>query len=175
MLMGMLDAGGVPLVVDGVRAADEDNPRGYHELERVKALDKPGDKSWLADAQGQGVSRSSRSSSPICRRSTTTRSSFCDDACPRSWPRRRRCWSIVVRQRGDVNDEDMAGMFAAHIVKTEALLESRDNYDVLYVGHRKTLEKPAATARAINEFLGGHLDEEAMAKVVDQTLYRNRT
>ena len=55
MLMGMLDAGGVPLMADGLRAADEDNPKGYHELERVKSLDKPGDKSWVAEAQGKGL------------------------------------------------------------------------------------------------------------------------
>ena len=36
MMMGMLEAGGLELVVDGIRAADEDNPRGYYEFERVK-------------------------------------------------------------------------------------------------------------------------------------------
>ena len=55
MLMSMLSAGGVPLVVDGVRTADEDNPKGYYELERVKALDKPGDKTWLSETRGKAI------------------------------------------------------------------------------------------------------------------------
>ena len=38
MLMKMLEAGGVPIVTDGLRTADEDNPKGYYELERVKNL-----------------------------------------------------------------------------------------------------------------------------------------
>lgn len=33
MMMRMLEAGGVPIVADGVRAADVSNPRGYFELE----------------------------------------------------------------------------------------------------------------------------------------------
>ena len=55
MMMGMLEAGGLELVVDGIRAADEDNPRGYYELERVKDLAKAEDKSWLITLQGKGV------------------------------------------------------------------------------------------------------------------------
>src|SRR4051812_1120245 len=55
MAMRMLDAGGVPVVVDGVRTADEDNPNGYYELESVKGLDKPGDTAWLRDARGKAV------------------------------------------------------------------------------------------------------------------------
>ena len=52
--MKMLEAGGVPLVVDNLRQADIDNPNGYYELESVKALDK-GDVGWLVDAQGSAV------------------------------------------------------------------------------------------------------------------------
>ena len=55
MMMGMLEAGGLELVVDGIRAADEDNPWGYYELERVKDLAKAEDKSWLVTLQGKGV------------------------------------------------------------------------------------------------------------------------
>ena len=44
MAMRMLQAGGMPLVVDGVRAADEDNPVGYFEVERVKDLGREPDR-----------------------------------------------------------------------------------------------------------------------------------
>ena len=55
MLMAMLEAGGLALVIDGIRTADEDNPKGYYELERVKALDKTGDTSWVAGAHRKGL------------------------------------------------------------------------------------------------------------------------
>ena len=55
MCMKMLEAGGVDVVQDGIRSADEDNPKGYFEHERVKDLDKGGDKSWVKNARGQAI------------------------------------------------------------------------------------------------------------------------
>ncbi len=55
MAMRMLAAGGVPLVMDGRRAADEDNPNGYFEDERVKNLVQSPDKRWLQDARGKAI------------------------------------------------------------------------------------------------------------------------
>ncbi len=36
MMMSALKAGGMPLVVDEIRQADANNPKGYNEFERVK-------------------------------------------------------------------------------------------------------------------------------------------
>jgi hypothetical protein len=55
MMMQMLEAGGMQLLTDGVRQADEQNPKGYYELEAVKGLDKGEDTPWLADARGKAV------------------------------------------------------------------------------------------------------------------------
>ncbi len=55
MMMQMLDAGGIDLVTDGLRAADESNPLGYMEYERVKDLEDAEDKAWLHDARGRAV------------------------------------------------------------------------------------------------------------------------
>ena len=54
MMMKMLEAGGLPPLTDNLRTADEDNPKGYYEFERVKQLPK-GDVAWLPDAQGKVV------------------------------------------------------------------------------------------------------------------------
>ena len=54
MMMKMLEAGGLSPLIDGEREADEDNPKGYYEFERVKQLPK-GDYGWLEDAQGRVV------------------------------------------------------------------------------------------------------------------------
>ena len=77
-------------------------------------------------------------------------------------------------EAGDAGDDELAGMFAAHLTKVEGLLSSRDNCDVLYVDHRDAVGDPSAVAEAINQFLGGHLDAGAMTAVVDPDLYRNR-
>ena len=51
--MQMIVAGGIPALTDGQRTADDDNPRGYYEFERVKSL--RADKAWLDLAQGKVV------------------------------------------------------------------------------------------------------------------------
>ena len=55
MMMKMLEAGGIPVWLDGVRTADNQNPKGYYELERVKELDKGLDKSWVREGRGRAV------------------------------------------------------------------------------------------------------------------------
>ena len=53
MLMQMLAAGGMDILSDGLREADEDNPRGYLEFEPVKNL--LNDSKWLFEARGKAV------------------------------------------------------------------------------------------------------------------------
>ena len=53
MMMQMLEAGGVLVYTDNVRRADEDNQRGYFELEAVKRTKD--DKAWLREASGKAV------------------------------------------------------------------------------------------------------------------------
>ena len=52
-MMQMLEAGGVPALTDHVRARDDDNPRGYFELEAVKRTKR--DSAWLEVASGRAV------------------------------------------------------------------------------------------------------------------------
>jgi hypothetical protein len=53
LMMQMLAAGGLPVLSDGERKADTDNPRGYFEWERIKQLPKePG---VVAEAEGKVV------------------------------------------------------------------------------------------------------------------------
>ena len=64
MIMQMLAAGGLPVLSDGVREADEDNPRGYLEFEPVKKLFS--NSAWFKDAKGKAVKIVARCC-PRCR------------------------------------------------------------------------------------------------------------
>src|SRR2546425_6296272 len=55
MMMKMLDEGGLEPMTDGLRKSDEDNPKGYYEVELVKGLKKQQDKSWLEATQGKAI------------------------------------------------------------------------------------------------------------------------
>ena len=173
MLMGMIEAGGLETVVDGVRTADDDNPQGYHELERVKDLDKGGDTAWLAGARGKVVKIIS----------------FLLQHLPPGQHYkivfvRRDLQEVLVSQRkmlerrgtagGDAGDAEMEKMFEDHLRRVERLLVRRRDCEVLYVEHRRALTHPHDVAADVNRFLGGRLDADRMTGVVDDTLYRNR-
>ena len=54
MMMKILAEGGLSVVSDQSRTADEDNPNGYFELELVKQMSE-GNIDWLADAGGKAI------------------------------------------------------------------------------------------------------------------------
>ena len=51
---------------------------------------------------------------------------------------------------------------------------SRD-VQILSVDYAAAMANPSAVAARVNAFLGGELDEPAMAAVVDPSLYRERS
>jgi tetratricopeptide (TPR) repeat protein len=53
MIVQMLNAGGMPVLTDGQRTADDDNPLGYFEFEPVKQLYRNTD--WIGQAAGKAV------------------------------------------------------------------------------------------------------------------------
>ena len=53
------------------------------------------------------------------------------------------------------------------------LLERKDLI-AMTVNYADAISDPQSTAQRVNEFLGGQLDEQAMAAVIDRSLYRER-
>jgi len=172
MMMKVLEAGGLPVLIDGLRSADKDNPEGYYEYERVKELDK-GDTAWVGDAQGKVVKVISALLEYL----------------PPDYPYRvifmnRNIEEVLNSQRkmlthrGEnvdaVNDAEMADLFAKHLVKVKSWLRAQPNFSVLEVDYNAMLQSPDRYIGMINQFIDNALDEPAMAEVINPDLYRNR-
>ncbi|HXF63978.1 MAG TPA: sulfotransferase [Caldilineaceae bacterium] len=172
MMMKVLEAGGLPVVSDGLRTADTDNPEGYYEFERVKALDK-GDTEWVADARGKVVKVISALLEYLPA-GHQYRVIFMHRQIEEVLRSQRK----MLERRGEnpdsVNDAEMAALFAKHLDKVQSWLRSQPNFVVLDVDYNQMLADPLPHIQAINRFLGGTLDEARMASVVNPDLYRNR-
>lgn len=173
MLMGMLAAGGLSLVTDGLRQADDDNPLGYYEYDPVKHLENAPDRSWVASAHGKGVKVISHLLAYLPDRHHY-KIIFVRRDLREVLASQRKMLERCGEPAGAASDEEMARLFERHLKKVEAALVRRPNCDVLYVNHADALRSPRQVAEAINRFLGGSLDETKMAAVVDGQLYRNR-
>lgn len=172
MMMTILEQGGLAVLTDQIRAADEDNPKGYFEFERVKELDK-GDQDWLADAQGKVVKVISALLEHLPP-GHNYRVIFMERQMDEVLASQRK----MLARRGEptdrVDDQEMAKLFAKHLEKVRAWLASQPNFEVLYVDYNQMLANPLPYVRQVNQFLGNALDETAMRRAVDPALYRNR-
>lgn len=174
MLMGMLAAGGMETLADGVRAPDDENPRGYFELERVKQLQTGVDTAWLRNARGKCVKVISYFLKHLPS-GERYRIVFVRRNLAEVLASQRRMLERRGESGGDpAEDRRLAGAFAAHLSKVERAVAARDDCKVLYVEHRAAIESPRAVAERVNRFLGGRLNVERMAEAVDPRLYRQR-
>ncbi|HEM60736.1 MAG TPA: sulfotransferase family protein [Chloroflexi bacterium] len=171
LMMSMLRSGGMELLVDGIRTADEDNPKGYFEFERVKQIED--DQAWLEDARGRAVKMIAellKYLPPTYRYKVI----FMRRAMEEVLASQRE----MLARRGEptdrISDEDMARMFAAHLKKVQEWISQQPNMDILYVSYNDLVADPLPQAREINRFLGDFLDVDAMVDAVDPSLYRQR-
>ena len=78
------------------------------------------------------------------------------------------------RKGADLSNERLRETFARQLRQVKKMLAER-SIPTLWVAHRDALDRPVEVAARLRAFLLGHdLDEEAMARVVDRDLYRQR-
>jgi hypothetical protein len=173
MAMRMLEAGGLPLVIDGIRTADDDNPNGYYELEVVKALDKGGDTAWLARARGKAVKIVSHLVTWLPE-TYDYQVLFMERSLDEVMASQDKM--LVNRDRvADAGDDVRIRVaYERHLEQTKRFLAGRACFSTLYLPYREVVEQPLPAAKRIEAFLGRGLDVDAMAGVADRGLYRNR-
>lgn len=171
MMMRMLQEGGMPVLTDSIRTADEDNPKGYFEFERVKQIEH--DKAWLEDARGKAVKMIAallKHLPPAYEYKVIFMKRELDEVLAS-----QRQMLIRRGEAADgVSDEKMAELFRRHLTGVEGWLAEQPGFDVLYVQHGEVLAQPLMEAERVSAFLGGGLDAERMAQVVDPALHRQR-
>jgi hypothetical protein len=173
MAMRMLEAGGLPLVIDGIRTADDDNPNGYYELEMVKALDKGGETAWLAGARGKAVKIVSHLVTWLPE-TYDYQVLFMDRSLDEVMASQNKMLANRDRVSDAGDDARIRSGYERHLEQTKRFLAGRRCFSTLYLPYRDVVEQPLPAAKRIEAFLGRPLNADAMAAVADQQLYRNR-
>jgi LPS sulfotransferase NodH len=173
LMMRMLAAGGIPALTDAERPPDAHNPHGYFEYAPVKRLALGDAASWIEAARGQAVK--------IIYRLLThlpPRMSYRIVFMERDWEEVFASQRDMLRAQGDA----AASQEAAHLIPAMAAelrvvkdwLARQPNMPVLAVPYAEVVRDPLTWASEVSRFLGGGLDETAMAAAVDPSLYRHR-
>ena len=173
LMMNMLKQGGLEVLVDNIRKADDDNPKGYFEFEKVKKLPE-GDNEWLSTAEGKIVKIIS----------------YYLDKLPTNYQYKvvfveREITEILKSQkqmmirRGEEIDDQEDGMmrkyFENHLTTTKKWLSEQHNFEVIYISYNESINKPDKCITEINNFFDNSLNVQKMSKAIDKKLYRQRS
>jgi len=173
MMMNMLTAADLEIVSDRVRTADEDNPKGYFEDERVKDLEKEEDRSWLHDCRGKVIKIIS-----FLLKDLPADNRYKVIFMRRDLNEVMASQNKMLRRRGEPVDESknqkMIELYKNHLQKSDFFLRSRPYIEYADIDYRAAVADPRAQAERVVAFLEMDLDVDRMVEAVDPTLYRNR-
>lgn len=171
LMMQMLSAGGMALLCDGARAADGNNPRGYYEWEKTKAL--PREPGCIREAEGKAVKVISS-----LLVSLPPQFSYKVIFMERPLAEVVASQAAMIQKLGTQGSalaaDAMERALEAHLRQVKTLIASRPEIAVCWMDYHRILRDPAAAANEIQHFLGVPLDVAAMTLQVDPSLYRQR-
>jgi len=171
MMMKILAEGGLPVVTDSIRLADEDNPNGYFEIEQSKAL-ADGNNQWLYGSRGKVVKVISHLLEYLP-----------DDLKYDVIFMERKIPEILASQKkmlhnrkeqSTITDDELSQQFREHLKAVKYWLARKPNMRVNYVDYNKMMSNPRLFCSSLAEFLELPLKVDAMQAVPSQSLYRNR-
>jgi len=171
LMMRMLVAGGFPALTDEVRMADEDNPTGYFEWERMKQL--PQQPELMEEAEGKVVKVVSQLLFAL-----PDGHDYQILFMQRPLPEVLASQAEMIRRRGTsgaaLPHMAMSAALATHVNQVRSWLRDKANVSLCYVEYHQLLFEPLRASQTIREFVKRPLDVAAMSRQVDQSLYRQR-
>ncbi len=170
MIMQILEASGAPMAFDTVsRPPDENNPKGYFELEGGKIINKLMEKDFsFSDYKGEFI------------KITAYGLKFLPAGKYRIIYSKREIEEILdsMEKMAKITDKNRAETKELFIKLNNMIMDlirKRDDIEVLFADYNAILSEPEPNIRKIYDFLGTEeADLDAMLRCVDKRLYRNR-
>lgn len=171
LMMKMLEAGaGLESVVDNIRQADEDNPNGYFEDQRVKKLKN--DHSWIGEARGK-----------MLKVVSMLLYHLPDNFTYRIVFMQRNLQEVLASQRKMLHrrnenpaadDTQMISLYQKHLDHVFPYLAARKNMTVCRISYNNLFTDSETELDRLASFFGMDLDRDRMLTVIDPKLYRRR-
>jgi len=169
MLMQILHAGGIPIEFDRSRKSDQDNPKGYYELEGGKIINKLIDKSFQFERyKGSFIKITSYGLKflPISRYKIIYSERNIEEILD--------SMEEMVGIRDKARDETKKAFIKLNNTIKETIAERKD-IDVLFINYNEILADPKNEIKKILDFLGkSEADIDSMVKAIDRKLYRHK-
>jgi hypothetical protein len=174
MMMQMLDEGGIPALIDNIRTADVDNPKGYYEFEPVKKTKD--DPSWVPQGVGKVVKMVH-----LLLLDLPLNQEYRVVFMRRHLDEVVKSQDIMLERKGKQKGETpeqaakrIKALYLTQIHKVQEHMQKHAaHFKFMEVEYNAIMADPAPHVEKLSAFLDG-LDTAKMNAVVDPTLYRNR-
>lgn len=167
LMMQMLDKGGMDVLVDGNRKADDSNPKGYYEYKPVMSLQK--DNSWLHEAKDKTVKIVApllRSIDPQYRYKIIFMKRDLDEVI--------KSQRKMLRKDTDTFPVQLFNSYRKHLEVVNSWKENEPGVELIYLDYKDVLDDPNIAVDKVASFLGVDLKKNEMVKCIDRSLYRNK-
>jgi len=172
VMMQMLEKGGMEIFTDNKRTSDENNPKGYYEHEAVKNLAR--NNRWLTQVSGKAVKIIAQLLHFLPPR-FNYKIIFMERDLIEIVSSQQKMLVRNKKIRADSYPGGLEIIYKKQLEKSKKIVDKSHNMDVLYVKYNDVVENPVVVAKNINTFLNTSMNVDAMANVIDKTLYREKT
>ena len=166
LMMQLFKAAKADIATDAIRTEDENNPKGYYELEAVKGIVK--NNAFLKELDGKAI----KIVAPLV--------TFIDLSLEYRVVFMIRDLDEVLQSQGKMLGKDQQDqqekfrtIYTLHVEKSKQFLHA-NNISFIEIQHRALLEDPETTLQHLIDFCSWETPMEELKSVIDQSLYRNR-
>ena len=166
LMMQIFSKSNIPVLSDGVRSKDINNPEGYYELEAVKGIVK--NNSFLNEGKGKVL----KIVAPL--------PTFMDKNLQYKVVFMRRDMDEILRSQEKMLEKDQSSerekfrtIYEFHLKKTYQFFKD-NNIPHMDVQYKELINNPENVLRSLIEFCDMTADLDDLVSVVKPELYRNR-
>jgi len=174
MMMQMLKAGGIEVMTDGVRKADESNPHGYYELEKVKNLSRSN--SWLDNANGKAI----KVITPLLKYlkvkhqyKIIVMERELNEVLDSQYRMKERMYENVIKKEAAYNLQ-LSEAYKSELEKLKDI-EQQAHISMLRLSYSEVVKDGSEAIDKLIGFLDVELDKEKMLLVIDPSTKREKT
>jgi hypothetical protein len=167
LMMQMLNNGGVEVLTDQNRKADDSNPQGYFEYDPVKSIHK--DNSWLELAKNKSV----KVVAPLLK-FLSPKYRYKVIFMNRDLSEIIKSQQKMIGKNQDVLPVKLFEAYNKQLNQVETWKKKEPGVELIYVNYKDVLEHTDEVIHNISSFVGLDLNSKDMAACVDSALYRNK-
>ena len=163
----MLHKGGIKVLTDHDRKADESNPKGYFEYNPVMSIHK--DNSWLGEAKNKSV----KVVAPLLK-FLSPEYRYKVIFMNRDLTEIIKSQQKMVGKNTDILPVKLFEAFNKQLDQVEIWKQKEPGVELMYLNYKDVLDNTDEVINKLSSFIGLDLNASEMISCVDKTLYRNK-